>query len=89
MKEIIKKILIGVGIVFILSISGLALTAFIDNRIDIKTTSPIEKLSIKVDTVNYKVDEMSNNINSILYVICKDSLNNIEIKELKNNKIIK
>ena len=87
--DTIKKILIGVGIIAVLTVISLALTAFVDNRIDTKTTTPIEKLTDKVDGLEIKVDIMGNNINSILYVICKDSLSEKEIEELKNNKLIK
>jgi hypothetical protein len=89
MKDVLKKILIGVGIITVVGVFSLAITAHIDNRIEEKTTTPIEKLTIKVDSVNYKVDDMSDNINSIMYVICKDSLVNAEVENLKENKIIK
>jgi len=89
MKDVFKKILISVGVVIVLTIGGLGLTAFIDNRIESKTTDPIEELTNKVDIVDSKVDDMSDNVNSILYILCKDSITDIEIEKMKENKLIK
>lgn len=89
MKDVFKKILIGVGVVIVLTIGGLGLTAFIDNRIEAKTTDPIEELTNKVDTIDIKVDNMSDNVNSILYILCKDSITDIEIEKMKENNLIK
>ncbi|MCK9476538.1 MAG: hypothetical protein M0R46_11495 [Candidatus Muirbacterium halophilum] len=47
MNDILKKILIGVGVVTVLTIGGLGLTSFIDNRIEAKTTDPIEEWLIR------------------------------------------
>jgi hypothetical protein len=89
---VLGKIVIGAGIVVFLAISSLGLTAFIDGRVNgkmIKQTETISNIEMKIDTINNKVDDMSQNINSIFYVICKDSLTEKEVSELKKNKIIK
>ena len=99
-KKVLEKIFMGVGILTVIAILSFSLTAFVDYRITLKTTTPIENLETtletKIGTVDGKVDGlvkkfdiMASNINSIFFVICSDSLSKAQIKKLKENKLIK